>query len=301
MRSLYRYVHPSKFRIYGFADDHQLWKSFLPVLQVTALKESIDCCFNLITKWMQEYFLCLNTSKTKLLVIMPPTLKDSIVVKGTFIDNKCVRFVSNAKKLGIVLNDELSFETQVTQVVKSCFNIIRKLSKMKSFLTQDQLRTLVSACVFSKLDYCNALYYGISAKPLKKLRSVQNSAVYLLRKKENCNISIEEYLRKYHWLPIKERIIFKILLIVHKCLNGNAPSELCNLFEFSSSSRTCKLNHISYKTAFGDRAFSVAGPRLWNILPSDIRMMKDVETFKVLLKTYLFNNSEIFIQKINER
>ena len=37
----------------------------------------------------------------------------------------------------------------------------------------------------------------------------------------------------------------------------------------SSSSRTCKLNHISYKTAFGERAFSVAGPRLWNILPSD--------------------------------
>ena len=151
------------------------------------------------------------------------------------------------------------------------------------------------------MDYGNALYYGISAKALKKLQSVQNSAVYLLRKKENCNISIEGYLRKYHWLPIKERIIFTILLIVHKCLNGNAPSELCNLFEFSSSSRTCKLNHISYKTALGDRAFSVAGPRLWKILPSGIRMMKDVETFKLLLKTYLFNNSRIFIQKINER
>ena len=78
---------------------------------------------------MQEYFLCLNISKTKLLA-MPPTLKDSIVVKGAFIDNNCVRFFSNAKKLGIVLDDELSFETQVTQVVKSCFNIIRKLSKI---------------------------------------------------------------------------------------------------------------------------------------------------------------------------
>ena len=81
----------------------------------------------MISKLMQEYVLCLNTSKTKLLVIMPPTLKDSIVVKGIFIDNKWVRFVSTVKKLV-----KLSFETQVTQVVKSCFNIIRKLSKIKA-------------------------------------------------------------------------------------------------------------------------------------------------------------------------
>ena len=64
---------------------------------------------------MQKYFLCLKTSK--LLVIMAPTLKGSVVVKGIFIDNKWVRFVLTAKNLGIVLDDELSFETQVTQVV----------------------------------------------------------------------------------------------------------------------------------------------------------------------------------------
>ena len=302
IRSLYPFIQPAKFDIFGFADDHQLLKSFLPIFQAKALDGDINRCFNMISKWMCDHFLCLNPAKTKILVIMPPSLKENVFVHGTFIDNNCVRFVTSAKNLGVILDDELSFQAQITAVVKSCFNTIRKLSKIKSFLTYEHMRTLISACVFSKLDYGNALYYGINSQLIRKLQAVQNSAVRLIRSKENrADMSIDGYLRRFHWLPVKERIIFKVVLLLHKCLNGNAPVALSQLFKYGSSSRTLKLNQLRSNNVYGDRAFSKAGPKLWNLLPGNIRMENNTNKFKILLKTYLFKNSSRFFEKLKER
>ena len=123
--------------IYGFADDHQLLKSFLPIFQVQALDGDVNHCFKSISDWMQEHFLCLNASKTKILIVKPTTLKEEIQIGGTLIDGNCVRFVTSAKNLAI--DEELSFEQQVTTVVKSCYIIIRKISKIKSFLSVEHL------------------------------------------------------------------------------------------------------------------------------------------------------------------
>ena len=85
------------------------------------------------------------------------------------------------KNLGNVIDKELTFEP--VKLVKSCFLVIRNISKIKSYLTDDQLRTVISTCVFSRLDYCNSLYYGISSQRLAKLQSVQNIAARLFRRK----------------------------------------------------------------------------------------------------------------------
>ena len=66
----------------------------------------------------------------------------------------CIRFVDSAKNVGVLLDSELSFGKQVTKVVKYCFRIIRKLSSISFYLSQDDLNTLVCAYVFSQIDYC---------------------------------------------------------------------------------------------------------------------------------------------------
>ena len=298
IRSLHKYMEPAKFSIFGYADDHQLLKSFLPVLQVKALGEDISHCFDLITLWMNDFFLRLNANKTKILLIMPPSLRSKIIIRGTFINNNCVRFVHSAKNLGVVLDDELTFEIQIIKIVKSCFDVIRKLSKIKAFLTYEQLRTAVCAFIFSKLDYCNALYYGVNCHLLDKLQSVQNSAARLLKKKIGFNdLSIHGYIKKCHWLRVKERIIFKTCLLVHKCLYGVAPASLVKLITYSSSSRTMLLTQYPYKSSFGDRSFSRVGPKLWNLLPMNIRMETNTNKFKSTLKTFLFDGQFL----LNER
>ena len=116
IRSFPEHMRATMFNIFGFADDHHLVKTFLPVLQVHALGTDIQHCFDEISIWMNEYFLCLNSNKTKILVIMPPSLSSSIIVRGTFINGDCVRFVHLAKNLGVVLDDLLSFGEQILKV-----------------------------------------------------------------------------------------------------------------------------------------------------------------------------------------
>ena len=114
--------------------------------------------------------------------------------------------------------------------------------------------------------------------------AVQNSAVQLIRGKENQqHLSTEAYIRKFHWLPVKERIILKLMLLVHKCLTGRSPTTLTKLLNYSSSTRTYKLHQQRSKGVFGNRAFSTSGPKLWNLLSSNIIMAKDTSKFKVLL------------------
>ena len=106
---------------------------------------------------------------------------------------------------------------------------------------------------------------------------------------------ISPVLIRLHWLPIHYRIIFKILLLVFKALNGLSPpsiSDLLNKRSTVSSLRSCsqELLYIPRSTpkTYGVRAFSVAGPRLWNDLPLRLRFVSNINVFKKNLKTHLF-------------
>ena len=290
IRSIRKIVERIKFLIFGFADDHQLLKKFLPSNQRFALDDDLSECFKEISKWMNYFFLRLNCLKTKILVFKPPSIRNELIIEGTFIENECIRFVHSCKNLGVILDDELTFEEQVTKVVQTCFLIIKKIAKVKEFLTVEQLRTVVSAHILSRLDYCNSLYCGINSGFLDKLQYVQNSASRLIY--GSTALTTEERIRKCHWLKINERVTYKIDLTVHKCLYGNAPKCLSELLSYTSSERTRKLIEYKCNGRFGNRAFIRMGPKMWNVLPKQIRTEENVDVFKKKLKTYLFDNFE---------
>ena len=282
-RPLYKYLEPTKFNIDGFADDNQLIKRFLPSLQGHALGEDIQYCLNCVSQWMNEYFLRLNQGKTKILVIAPPSVKMEIRIGGVFLNDTCIRFVDSAKDLGVMLDTELTFDNQIKKIVKSCFIVIRKLASIKHFLSSTQLKSLVCTNIFSQLDYCNSLYYGLNLSSINKLQRVQNCAARLVRKK---NVPLDDVFVDCHWLKVRERILFKLLLIVHKCIHQKAPDSLCALVNYGESNRTKKLLETKTKTKYGDRAFSHTGPKLWNLLPLNVRSQDDIIKFKKTLKLF---------------
>ena len=106
---------------------------------------------------------------------------------------------------------------------------------------------------------------------------------------------ISPLLVKLHWLPIYYHAVFKSLLLVFKALNGLGPRYLVELLQYQNLSRTLRSNSLelllqqkSNIKTYGNRAFSICAPRLWNSIPLDIRKSNSVSTFKKQLKTYLF-------------
>ena len=102
-----------------------------------------------------------------------------------------------------------------------------------------------------------------------------------------------------HWLPVEQRIHFKILLLTYKAFHGIAPSYLSELISVYTPPRTGlrtgnvrpenQLQVVSARTkTYGERAFAVAAPLLWNALPDHIRKSPSVAQFKSDLKTHLF-------------
>jgi len=80
---------------------------------------------------------------------------------------------------------------------------------------------VINSLVICKLDYCNSLFYGINDKYLNELQRIQNAAgktVFGLYKHDH----VGDTLKELHWLPVRERIQFKILILVFKSLNGMA-------------------------------------------------------------------------------
>lgn len=284
----------------GYADDNQLMKQFNIIFQVEALGESIEETFRVIESWMVENFLKLNSGKTQIMVVAPEGILKYIIINGTFINGKCIRFVECAKNLGAYIDSCMTMDVQVQKVVSSCFSTIRQLSRIKSFLTNDQLQLMTCSLILGVMDYCNVLYYGMSEENMNKLQRVQNSAARLACK-VSCRdkVNSEDLLYDLHWLRVRDRVVYKVLVIVHKCVYGNAPVTLRKLVRFSQNNRLKLLEVKSYQTSFGERAFSVCGPRLWNSLPTNLRLEVDVDVFKSGLKTYLFKHGQRFYNLVH--
>ena len=273
----------------GYADDHQIQRQFSIAFQFNFLTEGITNIFEAAEEWMLDYFLKINSTKTLFIIVAPPSVMEQILIKGAFVNNSCIRFVTEAKNLGVVLDSFLCFNSQVKKVAKACFRTLRDLARIRIFLSKSDLQLLVCTLIFSQLDYCNALYYHLKSDTLHLLQSVQNSAARIVNKVNRFDrVCTTTLLKDLHWLQIKERIEYKILVIVHKCLYNNAPLDLSLTISKSLCERSVYLNVPTFHSSYGERSFSVAGPRLWNSLPVDIRNTVKIASFKKSLKTHLF-------------
>ena len=162
---------------------------------------------------------------------------------------------------------------------------------------QNTYRVTPHTFVSSRLDYCNNLLHGFPQVQIDKIQRVQNAAARLIfQQPKFCHIT--PVLSQLHWLPIKYRIEFNILLMTFKAIHGMAPDYICKLISRRKStgyslrsSKKVMLEVPSGKIlpTLGGRAFCYAAPKLWNNLPSEISSLDTLSNFKCHVKTYLFN------------
>ena len=235
-----------------YADDTQLYLSMKP--EETEPLAKLQRCLNDIKSWMSSNFLRLNSDKTEVIVFGPKHLRNGLT-GFTLASSTAV------KNLGVIFDQDMSFKQHINQVCKTAFFHLRNISKIRSILSQGDAEKLIHAFVSSRLDYCNALLAGCPKSSLNSLQLIQNAAARVLtgiRKRDH----ISPVLASLHWLPVKFRIEFKILLLAYKALNGLAPRYLQDLIAryapnralCSQSAGLLVVPRIS-KSRFGGRAF----------------------------------------------
>ena len=157
---------------------------------------------------------------------------------------------------------------------------------------------VVHTFITSKLGTNNALLYGLDDIQLKTLEKVQNCAARLVTGARKYD-SITPVLRQLHWLPIKATIVFKICVLVHKCLHNQDPHYLKDFIipinhpMISRSKDHGNLMVPKSRTGLGDHAFAVCAPRVWNRLPASIQTAPSIDLFVKRLKTHLFKHFNV--------
>ena len=274
-----------------YADDTQIYVIFKPS-NVHSVLNSLENCTADVKAWMIQNKLKLNDTKTELIHNTSRFIKTD-VFPPMHIGNSSIEPASEARDLGILIDEKLQLSKHVTNTCRAATQAIWKISQIRKYLTSSQTERLVHAFITSRLDNCNSLLYGLPQFQISKLQRIQNSAARLITKKGKFD-HITDTLNELHWLPIDKRICYKILLLTYKCLHGLSPTYLSDLINvyiparpLRSSKKLELITHLS-STSYGNRAFSVAAPRLWNNLPVHIRHADSLSIFKSQVKSHLF-------------
>ena len=275
-----------------YADDCQVYFSFDSVSSDTITK--IEACLQDIATWISLNKLKLNGDKTELLVIGSCKLPAFQLPSFTAIDGSVIEPSHFARNIGVIFDNKLNMEHQLSAICKSAFFHIRNISRIRKFLSVDSAKALVHAFVTCRLDNCNSRLYGLAKHLVHRLQLAQNCAAGLiLCSREHDHVT--PLLKELHWLPVEQRIIFKILFLTFKALNNLCPSYISDLLESYKPTRSLRslsrnllaIPHSKLKS-YGDHTFSVCAPKLWNDIPEIIKCSVNLYTFKRNLKTYLF-------------
>ena len=281
----------------AYADDSNLYVSFdmRNTADTAACFAQMENCLCDIKRWMLKNRLKLNCGKTEAILFHPPrtviNTEQHMVVK---MDNLKITISHEIKSLGVIFDSKMKLKKQVNSTTKTAFLHLRKISKVRNQLNKSITETLVNTFITSRLDYCNSLFCSLPNNTLKKLQCVQNAAakMIMLKKKRD---HVTPLLRELHWLPVKLRSQFKILVLTWRIMNNMAPANIAHLISVYRPTRNLRSSSERFlvrpaipRNSYGHRAFYNLSPFLWNSIPTAIRNTETIGEFKAKLKTHFF-------------
>jgi len=295
------YIAPLSNVIRSFGVDHHQYADDAQIY-ITARKpdfhtrvNQLESCITSVHSWLQQNGLQLNPTKSEVIQFTACHGQDRVDDVASFqVSGAAIELSTTIKSLGVILDSKLTFDKHVSNISKACYCHIRALRHVRESLPDDVARTVACSIVGSRLDYCNSLLAGMTKLNIAKLQRVQNTlarTVIRLGKYDH----ITPALKDLHWLPIEQRITYKLCTLAYKIKTTNQPTYLRELLVDYEPSRTLRssakhlLCQSKTKLVISSRAFRHSAAAAWNNLPDNFRDNITFDIFKRKLKTHLFN------------
>ena len=148
-------------------------------------------------------------------------------------------------------------------------------------LSDDACSQLIHALVTVRIDYCNSLLYGLPEYSLDRLQKIMNTAACILRKVPKFD-HITETLMDLHWLPVHQRVTFKILILTYQAYHGTAPQYLCDLIVHYANTCNLRSNNKLLIAPCHPRANSLSARTLHRAPPPRLQVDQNFLTQKIV-------------------
>lgn len=286
-------------RHHAYADDITLYLDLGADPQMS--RQTLLNCADAVGRWFMENDLLLNAEKSEVMSLGTVVqLRKSCSEKEYTIANAVVAPVNSLKILGVWLDSTLSFDRQISSICSACSLQIRALTHIRPLLDVETANGLACSSISSRLDYCNSLLAGTSAHNIARLQRIQNKAARVVCRAARRDSSVV-LLKRLHWLPVKQRIDYKVALLTSRAITQGQPCYIRHLLtvytpvrELRSSNSNQLLVPLNKRhSSLADRAFEHYAPKLWNELSPELREAGlnntiPVGTFKRRLRTEMF-------------
>ena len=216
---------------HGYADDSQIFLTFKPSNADQSNKDhcldTVQSCLADIRVWMHISLLKLHDYKTELMIL---GTKQLIKVGDTEIItvNDSTHNTSSVRNLDFYYDSQQKNITHINTLRSTLFATIHKISKIGHMLDINMTKILIQALVLSKVDYCNSLLLGTANYHLAMLQRIQNTAYRLIYRKSKSH-HVTPLLMQLHWLKVHDHIIYKVAVLMYRCVIGLAPEYLRDL------------------------------------------------------------------------
>jgi hypothetical protein len=284
---------------HGYADDTQLYCP-LPVSDAGALLEQVakmERCLDEIRLWMYANGLKINESKTEVLVASRKAHEKKMAEVRVRIGNAVIVPKTVVKNLGALIDSGMTMKSQVADTTRRASFRLRCIARIRPYLSNDACARAIHTSVMSRLDFHNALLLGAPTTLTRRLQLIQNSAARLLTRTPSRE-HITPVLAQLHWLPVRTRIDFKAVCMVHIAMHQTSPEYISAMCTMNASGPISTRSHGDQrltvprpKSSYGERAFSFAAIRVWNELPLTMRNIPDLTAFKKALKTHFYRKT----------
>ena len=182
--------------------------------------------------------LTLNEDKTEAILFSTLSLPSDCLPSSDTVGTHQIAFSDKVGNVGFILDSNLTVKQHVIKVchphyllcllffssllLTMCYYELKRIRSIRSYLTEEATKKLVTSCVLFRLDYCHSLLMGTPHAVIQPMQKVQNAAAHLILRAP-CHQHCTPLLQQLHWLPISERIKRKTACLCYNSITCSAP------------------------------------------------------------------------------
>ena len=216
------------------------------------------------------------------------------------VDDHLITRTNWTKHLGIVIDDNLSWELQIDHVSKKINKNIGVMKHIKSCVPKESLIMVYRSLVEPYFRSCNSVWGNCGQTLLNRLQALQDRAARVVNGVSFDEAEQNSLLKSLGWLNIRQLIYYDSALLMFKVSRGIAPESTQDLFEKCDNIHSYGTRAFSsgnfyiskMRTSKGQSSLVYSGASTWNELPTQVKQAQSIDSFKEKQKEYLQNNKK---------
>ena len=265
--------------IVNYADDNSPYACKLDNKSVICKLEEDS---KILLNWIANNAMKANPDKFHLLLSKSDEKMSIDIDSNQILNSKC------EKLLGVTIDNKLTFDEHVSGLCKKASQKLHALARVANYMSTNKLRVIMKAFINSQFGYCPLVWMFHSRLLNNRINKIHERALRIVFKDNKATFN--ELLERDGSVTIHERNIQSLATEMFKAYNGISPAILKSVFPLKEHAQYC--TKFPFKTrnittvAYGTETLGYLGPKIWQLLPEDIKNANNLEEFKNKIKIW---------------